>query len=178
MAIKVLEYDSWTETLPWLAKVWVCDIPTIIRIWTDESEKGKYFSEDIETKTVTIVDNVTKDAVPDVAGSFFVLEILDGEKTNEFPIDEEALHLAARDIYYIINPVCECVYRTIVSEEDGTFIISYKDKETSEEIVRIKTLSFKKYLEVWGYKKIDDETFLKIEHCLATYLGLRVNNGS
>ena len=153
--INIREYFSFSETLDWINGQWVYEPPTLLKIFTAENERGKYFELDENLGIKSIIKTKTNDPVPDI-GTFFLLL----ERDFSLDINDFALNL---------NKILDNGYTYDISQEDNlsTYLIRFLDSD--KRVIEIHFSSFKGILTAVLYDISINDRCQDIENFLIEY---------
>lgn len=173
--VNVTEYNSWTETLEWLGQVWVYDPPTVLRIWTAEAERSKFFytslPSDVLIKETLIEESKYLERIVPATGVIYI--ILD---------NADSLEVASPGSSHLLNPLFDNTFleeigifvkkeissslqeeiNLIEAETDGAKELTFEDS-TSSRVVLIRVPRNKAHIEIIGYEEGIKGLLLSIE---------------
>lgn len=182
--VNVTEYNSWTETLEWLGQVWVCDPPTVLRIWTAEAEKSKFFyislPSDVLIKESLIEESEYLERIVPSTGVIYI--ILDNADSLESAVPEPLLPLNPLFNDDFLEEIGISVKKEISdnlreetslikTETDGAKELTFENSASSR-VVLIRVPRNKMHIEIVGYEEGIKELLLNIERSILQKLSI------
>lgn len=156
----IIEYSSWEETLDWLGGVWVCDTPTVLRIWTKESEKNKFFII-IPPIEVAITTENNDNSIPDLGVSHIILSLFENQKTSNPFLDNTILNKLISFSEEEVSTLGEKASSKMDSNDEVTTVSIGNANNPC--IILLRVPYNKQYMEIVGYKDSTKEILLNIE---------------
>lgn len=182
--VNVTEYNSWTETLEWLGQVWVYDPPTVLRIWTAEAEKSKFFCISLPSDVLIKEDLLEEPEHPEriIPTTGVIYIILDSA---------DSLEMTSPESSHLLNPLFNDDFleeigisvkkeisdnlqeetSLIKTETDGAKELTFEDA-TSSRVVLIRVPRNKAHIEIVGYEESTKELLLNIEKSILQKLNI------
>lgn len=171
----VAEYNSWTETLEWLGQVWVYDPPTVLRIWTAEVERSKFFytslpSDVLIKETLIEESEYSERIIPDTGVIYIILDNADSlemvspesSRPSNPLFDDTLLEEIGIFIKEEISSNLQKEINLVEVKTDGAKELTFEGS-TSSRIVLIRVPRNKAHVEIVGYKEGIKELLLNIE---------------
>ena len=182
--VNVTEYNSWAETLEWLGQVWVYDPPTVLRIWTAEAERSKFFytslpSDVLIKETLIEGSEYSKRIIPNTGVIYIILDNADSlESAIPEPLlplnplfNDDFLEEIGVSVKKEISDNLQEETSLIKTETDGAKELTFEGS-TSSRIVLIRVPRNKTHVEIVGYKEGIKELLLSIERSILQKLSI------